>query len=145
MERGEIGGVIGNDWSTVMSTKPQWITEKQVNVFLTVGLTSRPELKGVPSVFDLAKSDDDRRVLELICAKYGMSRPFMAPPGLPSERAKALRDAFAATLKDPQFLADAEKQHMEINAVTGEQVDALVRKIFAAPSELQARARELVK
>jgi len=145
LERGEIGGVVGNDWSTVMATKPQWVTEKQVNLLLTVGLTSRPELNGVPSALDLAKTEEDRKVLELICAKYGMSRPFMAPPSLPPDRAKALRAAFEASLKDPKLLADAKKQRMEIHLVTGDEVEALVRKIFAAPPELAARARSVLK
>lgn len=145
LERGELGGVVGNDWSTVMATKPQWVTEKQVNILLTVGVGSRPDLKGVPSVFDLAKSEQDRKVLELICAKYGMSRPFMAPPNLPAERAKALQAAFDASLKDPKLLADAKKQRMEVHLVTGAQVETLVRKIFAAPPELAARAREVIK
>ncbi|HTI86923.1 MAG TPA: tripartite tricarboxylate transporter substrate-binding protein [Alphaproteobacteria bacterium] len=145
LERGEIGGSAGNDWSTITSAKPQWLSEKRINILLQLGLNSRPALKDVPSAVDLAKTPGDRQVLELIFAKYGMSRPFMAPPGLPPERAKALRDAFAATLKDPQFLADAEKQRMEINPVTGEQVDRLVRKIFAAPPELAARAREAIR
>jgi tripartite-type tricarboxylate transporter receptor subunit TctC len=145
LERGEIGGAVGNDWSTVLSTKPQWITDKLVNVLLTVGLTTRPALAGVPSVFDLAKTDEDRKVLDLICAKYGMSRPFMAPPNLTPDRAPALRAAFAATLKDPELLADAKKQRMEINLVTGEQVEALVKRIFQTPESLAARARDVIK
>ena len=84
-------------------------------------------------------------MLELVFAKYGMSRPFMAPPGLPPDRAAALRAAFVAALKDPALLADAEKQRMEINLVTGDQVDALVRSIFQAPPALAARARAVVR
>lgn len=145
MERGEIAGSAGNDWSTITSAKPQWLAEKQINILLQLGLTSRPALAGVPSAVEIAKSDEDRKVLELVFAKYGMSRPFMAPPGLPPDRAAALRAAFAAALKDPALLADAEKQRMEINLVTGDQVDALVRSIFQAPPALAARARAVVK
>jgi hypothetical protein len=145
MERGELAGSAGNDWSTITSAKPQWLTEKQINILLQLGLTSRPVLAGVPSAIEIAKSDEDRKVLELVFAKYGMSRPFMAPPGIPPDRAKALRAAFDVTMKDPVMLAEAEKQNMEINAVTGEQVDALVKKIFDAPESLAARARSVVK
>lgn len=145
MERGEIGGIIGNDWGTVMSTKPQWVTKKEVNMLLTVGTGTRPALKGVPSVFDLTKSEEDRKVLELICAKYGMSRPYMAPPNVPTDRVAALRRAFDQAMKDPKLLADAKKQRMEIKLVTGEEVEALVKKIFAAPPALAARAREVIK
>lgn len=74
-------------------------------------------LAGVPSAIEIAKSED-HKVLESIFAKYGLSRPFMAPPAVPADRAAALREVFAATMKDPVMLAEAERQNMEINAVT---------------------------
>jgi tripartite-type tricarboxylate transporter receptor subunit TctC len=94
---------------------------------------------------ELAKSPNDRRVMEIVFAKFGMSRPFMAPPGLPPERTDMLRRAFSATLQDPILLAEAQKLGMEINPVSGSDVEALVGRIMSTPDTLTERAREALK
>jgi tripartite-type tricarboxylate transporter receptor subunit TctC len=103
-----------------------------------------PDLQNVPSALDVVRSPEDKAVLELIFAKYGMSRPFMAPPGVPPERLQILRKAFDDTMKDPEFLADAKKINAEIRPVAGVEVEGLVKKIMATPEPLAARAREML-
>jgi hypothetical protein len=110
-----------------------------------MGMKPHSDIKGVPMAIDLAKTPEDRQVMEVVFAKFGMSRPFMAPPDLPPERLIVLRSAFDATLKDPEFLTEAQKLGMEINPVTGADVEALVTRIMNTPPALAERAREALK
>jgi tripartite-type tricarboxylate transporter receptor subunit TctC len=141
VERGEVDGEAGKDWTTILSSRPQWITEKKINILLQMGMKPHPDLVGVPMAIDLAKTPEDRRIMEMIFAKYGMARPIMVAPGVPPERLEALRQAFRDTMKDPEFLAEAQKLNMEISPVSGQDVEALVTKIMTTPADLAARAR----
>jgi hypothetical protein len=127
------------------STKPQWIRDKKINIIVQMGLRPHADLKGIPLAIDLAKTPDDRRVMEIVFAKFGMSRPFMAPPGLSPERTDMLRRAFSDTLQDPVLLAEAEKLGMEINPVSGGEVEALVSRVMSTPDAMAERAREVLK
>lgn len=141
IERGELEGAAGKDWTTITATHPDWIRDKSINILVQMGLRPHPDLQGVPSALDLAPTPRDRDVMELVFAKYGMSRPFMAPPGLPPERLAALRQAFDETMTDSTFLAEARKLGMEIRSVNGRDVQALVSRILDAPADLAALAR----
>jgi tripartite-type tricarboxylate transporter receptor subunit TctC len=145
VENGEVEGEAGKDWTTLTSTKPQWIRNKQINIIVQMGMKPHADIKGAPMAIDLARSPDDRRVMEVVFAKFGMSRPFMAPPGLPPERLDVLRRAFDATLRDPIVLAEARKLGMEINPVAGNDVEALVTRMMRTPDTLAQRARDALK
>jgi tripartite-type tricarboxylate transporter receptor subunit TctC len=93
---------------------------------------------------DFAKDDAERRALELVFARQAMGRPFLAPPGIPADRAAALKRAFDATMKDPQFLAEAEKMQLEINPVSGDEVQAIVARMYAAPASVVERVKRIV-
>ena len=141
VERGEVDGEAGKDWTTIMSSRPHWVTEKKINILLQMGMEPHPDLASVPMAIDLAKTQEDRLIMEMIFAKYGMARPFLMPPGVPLERLEAVRQAFDDTMKDAEFLAEALKLNMEISPVRGRDVEALVTKIMTAPADLAARAR----
>jgi tripartite-type tricarboxylate transporter receptor subunit TctC len=145
VENGEVQGEAGKDWTTLTSTRPQWISEKKINILMQMGMKPHPGTKGVPMAIDLARSPEDRQVMEVIFAKFGMSRPFMSPPDLPPERLDLLRRAFDATLKDPIVLAEAKQAGMEINPVSGKDVQALVTRMMNTPAALAERAREVLK
>src|SRR5688572_7763475 len=106
MERGEVDGMCGLAWSTVKSTRPQWLEQRWVNVLLQLGLRKHPDLPQVPWVMDIARNAEERALLRLILLRGAFGRPFVAPPGMPAERAAVLSAAFAATMKDPAYLAD---------------------------------------
>jgi tripartite-type tricarboxylate transporter receptor subunit TctC len=144
VEKGEVHGEAGKDWTTLKSSRPHWISEHKVNILVQMGMKPHPDLKQVPMAIDLAGSPDDRRIMEVVFAKYGMARPFMAPPGLPPERLATLRRAFDATMRDPEFLAEAERLGMEVSPVRGQDVEALVARIMETPPELAKRAREVL-
>ena len=144
MERGEVQGRCGWSWSSVKSTHMKWYQEKKFTVLLQLALKKHPDLPNVPLVIDLAKNDEQRKISRLIFARQVMGRPFLAPPGVPHDRAEALRKAFMDTLNDKEFLADAEKAKMEINPVSGEEVEDLVKEAYATPVAVQQRAAALL-
>jgi tripartite-type tricarboxylate transporter receptor subunit TctC len=145
VEKGEVQGEAGKDWTTLTSTRPQWISDKKINILVQMGLKAHSDLKEVPMAIDLARTAEDRRIMEVVFAKFGMSRPFLAPPGVSPERLEVLRRAFDATMKDPEFRAEAQRLGMEVNPVGGEDVQRLVTKIMGTPADLAERAREMLK
>ena len=144
MERNEIDGVC-QPLEAVVSTRPDWIASKTVNVLFQGGERPNPQLKGVPFIVDLAPTREEKQAIEFLYAGNGLGRPFVAPPDMPAERVKMLRDAFMATMKDPQFLSDAERQKLDIRPENGEYLAALVKKIYATPRPIVDRVAELIK
>jgi hypothetical protein len=113
-------------------------------LLLHTGLTEHPELKGVTRIRTVVKDDTDRQALEFILAREIIGRPFVAPPGLPPDRARVLRTAFAATLKDPAFLADAKRSRLDIDPLTGAETDAFLRQVAATPKAVIERVRQVL-
>jgi tripartite-type tricarboxylate transporter receptor subunit TctC len=144
MERGELQGRCGWSWSSVKATHGSWIAEKKLNVLVQLSLQKHPDLPDVPLVVDLAKTDEDRQILKLIFARQVMGRPFLAPPGIPPDRAEALRKAFMDTMTDPAFVADTEKSQLEVNPVAGDDLQKLVAEIYHTPPEVAKRAAQLL-
>jgi tripartite-type tricarboxylate transporter receptor subunit TctC len=142
MERGEASGRCILSLSALKTAKPDWLTEKKVNILLQVGLKKSPELPDVPLLLDLAKSEDDRRMLTLLSAPSAMARPFAAPPGLAPATANLLRRAFDATIADPEFLAEAKAMQADISPIRGEDVQKLVAEIYATPRPIVDRAKK---
>jgi tripartite-type tricarboxylate transporter receptor subunit TctC len=144
MERGEVQGRCGWSWSSVKSTHGAMITEKKLIVLLQLSLQKHPELPDVPLVVDLAKTDEERQILTLIFARQVMGRPFLAPPGIPADRADALRNAFMKTMTDPEFVAEAQRAQLEVNPVAGEDLQKLVAEIYRTPPEVAQKAAQLL-
>jgi tripartite-type tricarboxylate transporter receptor subunit TctC len=145
MERGEVQGRCGWSWSSVKSTHQKWLNEKRFAILAQLALKKHPDLPDVPLIVDLAKTDEQRKILELIFARQVMGRPFVAPPGVPRDRVEALRKAFMDTMNDKEFLADAEKAQLEITPVPGDQLEQLVRDLFATPPEIAKKASALLR
>jgi tripartite-type tricarboxylate transporter receptor subunit TctC len=144
MERGELQGRCGWSWSSVKATHGSWIAENKLNVLVQLSLHKHPDLPDVPLIVDLAKSDEDRQILQLIFARQVMGRPFLAPPGIPAERVDVLRKAFMATMTDPTFMADAERSQLEVNPVSGEDLQNLVADIYRTPPEVAKKAAQIL-
>ena len=144
MERGEVEGRGSNAWASWKSTKADWLKEKKINIIVQIGLTKAPDLPNVPLMVDLAKNPDDKAVLKLLSAPTTIGRPLFTSPGVPEERVKALRAAFDATMKDPEFLAAAEKQKMDINPVSGQELQKIVQDIVATPRTIADRLQGII-
>jgi tripartite-type tricarboxylate transporter receptor subunit TctC len=141
MERGEVHGTWAN-WSTLKAIASNWIEEKKIRMLAQWGLRKHPELPNVPLILDWAKTDADKKALQLALARLEFGRPFFMPPNVPAARVDAVRRAFDAAMKDKELLAEAEKLKIEIDPLTGEQVAALIVDIYKTPAETVARVRE---
>jgi tripartite-type tricarboxylate transporter receptor subunit TctC len=144
MERGEVDGIC-ESLDSVIGKRPDWIASKKVNVLFQGGTEPNPTLKGVPFIVDLARTSDEKQAIEFLYAGQGIGRPFVAPPALPPDRLKMLRDAFGATMKDPDFRTDAKKQMLDVEPEDGAHLEALIRKIYATPKPVVDKISELIK
>ncbi len=140
LERGELDGLCGISYSTIRSTHPAWIADKQVNFLVQGALEPDPLMPGVPFMLDLATEPANKAMLRLLLLPQAMARPFVAPPGIPADRAKALQDAFAATMVDPAFVAEAAKLGLDVNPLTAPQVRALLDEAYATPKDVIKQA-----
>src|SRR3954468_18380378 len=141
MERGEVDGRGSNSWASWKSTKPEWLKEKKIIMLVQVGLTRSPELPDVPLLLELVSNDLDRKVMTFLSAETAISRAVVTTADVPPERLEALRRAFDATMKDPQFLAEAEKAKMDIGPMTGEESQKIADSIVNTPPEVIDRAK----
>lgn len=144
IERNELQGICGISMSTVRSQWSDLLKSGLVKIVLQIGPRNDPELKGVPNAIDFAKDEQERQVYNLIFGPQGLGRSFAAPPGLPPERLKILRDAFSATMKDPAFIADAAKAKLDVSPQSGEEVQAFVEALYASPPDIIARAKKVL-
>jgi tripartite-type tricarboxylate transporter receptor subunit TctC len=140
VERGEVDGLCGLSWSTLKGRYPHWLKEKKVNLLVQAGIRKQPELPDVPAASELAKTPDQTQVLKLLLIGQAMARPFAAPPEIPADRKAALTEAFEATVKDPDFLAEAQRLDFEVNPVSGAKLDALLAEAYATPKDVVAKA-----
>ena len=145
MERGEVKGRCGWSWSSVLATHKRWIDDKSITVLAQLSLNKHPDLPDVPLIMDFAKSEDQQQIFKLIFARQVMGRPYLAPPGVPADRADALRKAFMDTMRDPEFLAEAEKSQLEITPVAGPEVEKLVNDLYQTPKALADKAAEFIR
>src|SRR6266478_9646273 len=144
MERGEVQGIC-ESLDSVKVRRPDWIATKTVSVLFQGGTKPNPELKDVPFVTELAHNDADRQAIEFLYVGQGIGRPFVAPPNLPPDRLKLLRDAFMATMKDPEFIAETQQRKLALEPESGEELEALVKKAYATPKPIIERIGKLIK
>jgi tripartite-type tricarboxylate transporter receptor subunit TctC len=144
MERGEVMGRCGWSWSSVIATHKSWLDENKINVLVQLSLNRHVDLPTAPLVMDFAKTDEQRQMFKLVFARQPMGRPFLAPPGVPAERTAILRKAFMDTIKDPGFLAEAEKMKLEINPVSGDAVQAIVQDVYRTPKSIAAAVADIL-
>src|SRR3954447_8122179 len=141
LERGEVEGRGSNPWSDWKARKPDWVKEKKIVPLMQMSLFKHPDLPDVPLMVDLAPNETARAVFELVTITGELGRPFLTAPDVPADRVKALRDAFKATMKDPEFLAEAAKTQKEIHPIYSEEMDRLVKRVLSAPKE----AKDILK
>jgi tripartite-type tricarboxylate transporter receptor subunit TctC len=139
MERGEVAGLGDWSWSSLKKQRPQWLRDKLITVLLQSGLKNDPELPNVANALDFAKTESQRKVIELFLTQKTAARPVIAPPGVPAERIAILRTSFAALAKDKEFLADAEKSSLDVDPMSGEEVDKIVQLIASASPDVVDR------
>jgi tripartite-type tricarboxylate transporter receptor subunit TctC len=140
MERGEVDGRCGISWDTLQALNADWLRDKKIRILVQIGLDKVPELADVPSVFDLSTTEEERQIWALWAAPLKMGRPFFAPPGMAPERVNLMRRAFDATMTDPDLRAEAAKMNLAVDSITGEQVAALLKRVYATPKAVVEKA-----
>lgn len=149
VERGEANCNGGNTWSTTKAIVGSWLRDHKLNILVQWGVQKVPEIsayqgRDVPLIREFAKSDLDRKALDMINAGSTIGRPLAAPPGVPRERIEALRHAFDETMKDQEFLAEAAKQNLDINPISGVRLQEIASGVVKAPAEALQRVEELM-
>jgi tripartite-type tricarboxylate transporter receptor subunit TctC len=144
MERGEVDGLCGLSWSTIKTRHAAWLRDKKLNILLQSAFKKVPELGDVPLVMDLTKDPGKLQILKLILAAQEMARPFAAPPGIPADRKAALAKAFDATMKDPEYLAEARKLNIDVNPVSAKALEELLAELYATPKDVVKKAAEAI-
>jgi tripartite-type tricarboxylate transporter receptor subunit TctC len=143
MERGEVEGIC-ESYASVWRRHRDWIEKKTVNLLFQGGAAPDPQIKEVPFILDFAKTEEQRSAIRFLYAGQGIGRPFVAPPDLEPGRLKMLRDAFTATMRDPEFLAEAKKSKLDLGPEDGAYLEGLMRQIYATPKPLVEKISRLL-
>ena len=145
MEKGEVGGRGSNSWASWKSGHPQWLADKKIFILVQVALKKAPDLPDVPLMADLAKNDQDKKLLTFLSSDMGLSRAYVTTPGVPADRLAALRHAFNSLMHDPEFLAETKRLKIDIDPSNGEQAEKIAQSMLDSPPDLLARAKVLIE
>ena len=146
IERGEVDGRCGWSWDSIKSTRPDWLRDKKINLLAVFSLQKAADIPPeVPLIGDLATSDEQRQILRVHLAGQALGRPFFTSPGVPADRKAALRAAFDATMKDPDFVAEITRVKLEVNPASGVEIDRLLAEVYAMPKDVIEKAKQAVR
>jgi tripartite-type tricarboxylate transporter receptor subunit TctC len=146
IERGEVDGRCGWSWDSIKSTRPDWLRDKKINLLAVFSLQRAADIPAdVPLIGDLARNDEQRQILRVHLAGQALGRPFFTSPGVPADRKAALRAAFDATMKDPDFVAEIAKVKLEVNPASGAEIDRLLAEVYAMPKDVIEKAKQAVR
>ena len=144
MEKEEVDGTSSLFYSSLIATRPSWLSEKKIKLLVQYGFEKHPKLADVPFASDLAANDDDRSLMRAAYAALGVGRPYTMPPGVPAERVRAMQDALSRTFRDPDFLAKAQSLQLETAAAkSGDQLRDIVARAYAISPQVRARLKAM--
>jgi tripartite-type tricarboxylate transporter receptor subunit TctC len=145
IERTEVDGRCGWGWSSLKSTKPDWIRDKKINILLQLALEKNPDFPDVPLVMDLVKDEADKQLLTLLFGPLAINKPFFGPPGMALERTAELRKAFAQAMQDPELRAEVVKMTGEdLEPTSGEDMQKLIAQLYATPEAVAHKLRDIL-
>ena len=145
LERGEVEGICGFAYATIVATAPAWIDGKRLNFLAQSGLERAPDLPDVPLIRDFAGNAEDAAVFRLLDIRSALGRPYLAPPGVPADRLSALREAFARTMKDPDYLAETAKAKQDVDFLEAKGMLAVVQEAYAMSPQVVERVKGLIR
>jgi tripartite-type tricarboxylate transporter receptor subunit TctC len=145
MERGEVMGRGGNSWSSLKTANLSWIKENKINMLVQVGFEKEPELPNVPLLLNLVKGEEAVGVVKVVSLPTALGYGHWLAPEVPKDRIAALRTAYLAVLKDPEFLKETEKTGMSIRALTGETLERMVSQVTKTPQSVLTRTAQILK
>jgi hypothetical protein len=137
---------LGWSWDSIKSTRPEWLRDRKINLLVVFALEKSPEIGAdVPLILNKAQNEEQRQILRVHLAAQAFGRPFFSAPGIPEDRKAALRAAFDATMKDPEFVAETTKVRLEVSPTTGAEIDRILGEIYALPSDVIDKARRAIR
>jgi tripartite-type tricarboxylate transporter receptor subunit TctC len=144
LERGEVQGACGIGWTGIEALHPDWFRDDKIRVLVQLSNKGHADLnkRHVPLAAELARNDDERRVIELVFSQGLFGRPYVLPPGVPADRVAALRKAFVEALNDKDLRSDADKMHLDIDPIAGDELQKIVSNLYATPKPIVERARQ---
>ena len=146
MEKGEVDGYPSIFWSSLTTTKPDWVRDKKINLLVQFGPVREPQVGPVPSVAEYLTKEDDKMLLQAAIAPLALGRPYLMPPGVPADRVELMQKAFAATFADKEFLAEADKLNLGVNVPrSAAEVKAIVDRAYATPQPIIERLRKIAQ
>ena len=147
IEKGEVHGMCGMNWSSIQTQYAHLLKNGEISILAQEGMTGHPEMDrmGLPRTADFAKTEEQRRILEIVYSQQTFSRPYFVAAEVAPERVTALRKAFMEVWKDPDLLAEAGKMGLQVGPVSGEDIQAFLAKIYASPPDLLKKAKEAIK
>ncbi|MDP2356238.1 MAG: tripartite tricarboxylate transporter substrate-binding protein [Beijerinckiaceae bacterium] len=145
IERGEIEGRAATAWGGLKGRNTSWIMDKKINLLYQTGLSKHPELPDVPLALEFARNSEDRRMMELFFAAEDIGYPYAAPPQTTPAMLAALREGFARTMKDPDFISELQKQSLDVNPVSWEAMTKIIHDAYTAPEHVKSRLRNALK
>jgi tripartite-type tricarboxylate transporter receptor subunit TctC len=143
-ERGEVHGQAGHGWTAVKSEYADDLAKKRIKVVAAFGMQKHPDLKDFP-LMPTGKTDEERQLFNLMYSRQVIGRPLMTPPDVPSDRLKLLRDAYAATVKDENFLAEAERFKVDIDPVYFDELERLLGALYDTPPQIVKRMQDILE
>ena len=145
LERGEVEGRGGNAWASLTSSNRDWIDQKKLNILVQIGFKPEPEIADVPMLQDFVTNDRDRQIVDLVSLPTVLGYAHWVAPEVPADRVAALRSAYALTMKDPAFLAEAQRLSMMLRPATGAEVEAQVAKVASTPRPVLEEAARVLE
>jgi tripartite-type tricarboxylate transporter receptor subunit TctC len=144
MEKQEVDGTSSLFYSSLVGTRPAWLTEKKIRLLVQYGFEKHPKLPDVPFATDLARNAEDASLMQAAYAALGVGRPYIMPPGVPAARVRAVQEALSATFKDGDFIARAQSLQLETAAAkSGDQLRDIVARAYAISPQVKARLKAL--
>src|SRR6516162_1036542 len=144
MERGEVDGLCGLSWSTIKTRHAEWLANHSANIIVQAALKKEPEIADVPLATDLVRDPEQIKIMRLLLTSQAMARPFAAPPDIPAERKAALVAAFDATMREGDFVAEAQRLSFDVRPVGASTIDGLLAEVYATPKDVLARAAKAI-
>jgi tripartite-type tricarboxylate transporter receptor subunit TctC len=144
VDRGEVDGRCGWSFTSIKQARPEWITEHKLRFLASVSLERWPELPDVPSIMEFATTEKQRQILSFVISIGALGRPFIAPPGIPPERAAALRTAFAKAIQDPDYVAETIARKETPLLVDGAGAARIIKDLFSMPKEVTAETKAMI-
>ena len=141
IERGEVEGTASVSYASVATAKKDWFMDGKINILVQNALKGHPDLAGVPTILEFAKSDEDRKVLELVFARQSIGYPYAAPPDVPPDRLLAIRKAFAEVVANPDFVQECNAAGVLVDPVSGDEIEHILTRIYSSPAAIIERAR----